>query len=73
DFSQIGQTLEDYQSSEKKRIIANDDHSLTFHASHSPQREVEVLQDQLLHLLEQDADLLPRDIIVMVADIDSYT
>ncbi|MFN6887320.1 hypothetical protein ACK4SH_37125, partial [Proteus mirabilis] len=73
DFSQIGQTLEDYQSSEKKRIIANDDRSLTFHASHSPQREVEVLQDQLLHLLEQDADLLPRDIIVMVADIDSYT
>lgn len=46
---------------------------MTFHASHSPQREVEVLQDQLLHLLEQDADLLPRDIIVMVADIDSYT
>lgn len=73
DHSQLGKTFETYKSSENKRIISNDDHSLTFHASHSPQREVEVLQDQLLHLLEQDPELLPRDIIVMVADIDSYT
>lgn len=73
DFSQLGTTLETYECSENKRVISPDDHSLTFHASHSPQREVEVLQDQLLHLLEQDPELLPRDIIVMVADIDSYT
>lgn len=73
DFSQLGVTFETYKSSEKKRIISLNDNSLTFHASHSPQREVEVLQDQLLHLLEQDPELLPRDIIVMVADIDSYT
>lgn len=73
DFSQLGTTLKTYECSEKKRVISPDDHSLTFHASHSPQREVEVLQDQLLHLLEQDPELLPRDIIVMVADIDSYT
>ena len=73
DFSQLGTTFNSYKNSENKRIISLDDNSLTLHASHSPQREVEVLQDRLLHLLEQDSELLPRDIIVMVADIDSYT
>lgn len=73
DFSQLGTTFETYKHSENKRIISLDDNSLTFHASHSPQREVEVLQDRLLYLLEQEPDILPRDIIVMVADIDSYT
>ncbi|ROW55569.1 hypothetical protein C3E80_21365, partial [Cronobacter malonaticus] len=40
---------------------------------HSPQREVEILHDQLLQMLEADPQLTPRDIIVMVADIDSYS
>ena len=34
---------------------------------------MEVLHDQLLTMLAQDPSLTPRDIIVMVADIDSYT
>ncbi|WP_109077624.1 exodeoxyribonuclease V subunit gamma [Aggregatibacter kilianii] len=49
------------------------DRTLTFHACHSMMREVEVLQDYLLHLLQQEPDLTPKDIIVMVADIDKYT
>ncbi|MFS9539415.1 exonuclease V subunit gamma, partial [Klebsiella pneumoniae] len=50
-----------------------DDRSLSIHVCHSPQREVEVLHDRLLAMLEADPTLTPRDIIVMVADIDSYS
>jgi exodeoxyribonuclease V gamma subunit len=48
------------------------DHSVCFHVAHSPQREVEVLHDQLLHRFNQDHGLQPRDVIVMVPDIDLY-
>ncbi|HHT7854991.1 TPA: exodeoxyribonuclease V subunit gamma, partial [Pasteurella multocida] len=44
-----------------------------FHSCHSPMREVEVLHDYLLHLFQQDSTLTPKDIVVMVADIDKYT
>ena len=72
DHSQLGKTIESFESSKDKRPISDLDESVTFHSCHSAQREVEVLQDRLLALFEQDADLTPRDIIVMVADIDSY-
>ena len=36
-------------------------------------RELEVLQDQLLTWFEQDTTLMPRDILVMVPDIDTYS
>jgi exodeoxyribonuclease V gamma subunit len=48
------------------------DHSIRFHVTHSAQREVEVLHDQLLARFSADPDLRPRDIIVMVPDIDAY-
>ncbi len=48
------------------------DASIRFHVAHSPQREVEILHDQLLAACNADASLRPRDIIVMVPDIDSY-
>src|SRR5699024_4504406 len=43
-----------------------------FHITHSAQREVEVLHDQLLACFNADPSLKPRDIIVMVPDINSY-
>lgn len=53
-----------------------DTRSLHFHIAHSPQREVEVLHDQLLALFEQAAcdghPLSPRDVMVMVPDIRTY-
>lgn len=58
-------------SSHKQRLDP-DDRSLTLHVCHSPQREMEVLHDQLLAMLESDPRLTPRDIIVMVPDIDNY-
>ena len=48
------------------------DQSIRFHIAHSAQREVEILHDQLLERFSAEPDLRPRDIIVMVPDIDSY-
>ncbi len=49
-----------------------DDDSIVFHIAHGPQREVEILHDQLLAAFSADPELRPRDIIVMVPDIDRY-
>ncbi|MBK8637856.1 MAG: exodeoxyribonuclease V subunit gamma [Chromatiaceae bacterium] len=48
------------------------DGSIRFHLAHGPQREVEILHDQLLAAFNADPTLTPRDIIVMVPDIDTY-
>ncbi|GHA93897.1 exodeoxyribonuclease V subunit gamma [Modicisalibacter luteus] len=48
------------------------DDSVVFHVAHSAQREVEILHDQLLAAFSADPTLRPRDVIVMVPDIDSY-
>ena len=53
--------------------LAPNDRTLTCHACHSPMREVEVLHDYLLQLFQQEPTLTPKDIVVMVADIDQYT
>ena len=68
-----GVSLEEYSRSDNKRLLEPNDTSVTFHVCHSPQREVEILHDRLLAMLEADPTLTPRDIIVMVADIDSYS
>ena len=48
------------------------DHSLRFHVAHSALREVEILHDQLLAAFDADPSLRPRDILIMVPDIDAY-
>ncbi|WP_367255703.1 exodeoxyribonuclease V subunit gamma [Pseudomonas sp. stari2] len=48
------------------------DQSIRFHIAHSAQREVEILHDQLLARFSANPALRPRDVIVMVPDIDSY-
>lgn len=68
-----GRSAEEFARSDKKRELDPNDRSLTVHLCHSPQREVEVLHDRLLAILDDDPTLTPRDIIVMVADIDSYS
>ncbi|RTE85843.1 MULTISPECIES: exodeoxyribonuclease V subunit gamma [Gammaproteobacteria] len=51
---------------------SRDDNSVSFHICHSIQREVEVLHDQLLAAFAKDDTLRPRDIMVMVPDVDAY-
>ncbi len=48
------------------------DQSVRFHLAHSPQREVEILHDQLLAHFSADPQLRPRDVIVMLPDINTY-
>ncbi len=48
------------------------DRSLRFHVAHSAQREVEILHDQLLARFSADPTLRPREIIVMVPDVNAY-
>lgn len=57
-------------------LLERVDDSMVFHVAHSRQREVEILHDQLLARFEaaekNGKPLSPRDIIVMVPDINAY-
>ncbi|URX64529.1 exodeoxyribonuclease V subunit gamma [Luteibacter anthropi] len=57
-------------------MLASGDHSIAFHVAHGPQREVEILHDQLLARFEASTlagdPIRPRDVIVMVPDIETY-
>lgn len=70
--SDILHLLERGQGGYQKSQLDEEDHSIAIHSCHSPMREVQVLFDQLLQLFEQNPDLLPRDIIVMTPEIDTY-
>jgi exodeoxyribonuclease V gamma subunit len=63
------------ETADRQRWRAGDE-SLRFHVAHGAQREVEILHDQLLALFERAAGegrpLAPRDVIVMVPDIQTY-
>ena len=49
-----------------------EDESIRVHSCHGRGRQVEVLRDAILHLLEEDPTLEPRDIIVMCPDIENF-
>lgn len=55
-----------------RTAVAVDDDSIQVHSCHSPMREVEVLQDRILDLLERDPSLTPADILVMTPEIETY-
>ncbi|MCE9935818.1 exodeoxyribonuclease V subunit gamma [Aeromonas salmonicida] len=62
----------DLDSSHHKSPIDPADGSLQIHACHGPMRELEVLHDRLLALFEQDSSLTPKDVVVMMPDVNSY-
>ncbi len=49
-----------------------DDAGMQILSCHSSMREIEVLHDHLLALLNSDPTLTPRDILVMTPDIEAY-
>jgi exodeoxyribonuclease V gamma subunit len=55
-----------------KKVISDADHSVQVHSCHSPLRELEVLYDHLLDWFDKDPELAPRDILVMIPDIEQY-
>ena len=54
------------------RQLAANDTSVSFHLAHSRQREVEILQDNLIAAFAADPTLKPRDVIIMTPDISLY-
>jgi len=59
-------------ASDERPLLAEDDHSVRVHSCHGRGRQVEVLRDAILHLLEDDPTLEPRDIIVLCPDIEAF-
>lgn len=55
-----------------ERTVAPDDRTLALHACHGPARQVEVLREVLVGLLEDDPTLEPRDVVVMCPDVEVY-
>lgn len=55
-----------------KRSVRQGDRSIQIHSCHSPLREIEILHDNILALLEGIDGLTPRDIVVMTPDIETY-
>jgi len=58
--------------SEDRPLLQEHDRSLRIHACHGRARQVEVLRDAILHLLQADPTLEPRDVIVMCPDIETF-
>ena len=57
---------------DRRPLLAAGDDSIRVHSCHGRGRQVEVLRDAVLHLLEDDPSLEPRDIIVMCPDIETF-
>lgn len=54
------------------RRLAKEDRSVQVHSCHGPARQIDVLREVLLGLLQDDPTLEPRDILVMCPDIETY-
>ncbi len=54
------------------RVLAAGDRSVQVHACHGAARQVDVLREVLLGMLQADPTLEPRDILVMCPDIETY-
>jgi exodeoxyribonuclease V gamma subunit len=52
--------------------VAESDRSIQIHNCHSLMREIEVLHNNLLAMFEEDPALAPRDIVVMIPNIEAY-
>lgn len=64
--------LRDRGEQQDVRLVCGHDTSIQIHCCHSPMREVEVLYDRLVDMFDSDPGLAPRDILVMVPDIEAY-
>jgi exodeoxyribonuclease V gamma subunit len=55
-----------------RRPIEAQDTSLQVHAAHGPARQVEVLREVVLGLLDADPTLEPRDVLIMCPDVEVF-
>ncbi len=54
------------------RVIDPTDRSLQVHACHGPARQIDVLREVLVGLLEDQPDLEPRDVLIMCPDVETF-
>lgn len=52
--------------------VAFSDGSIQIHSCHNPLREMEVLYDRMLDWFASDPGLAPRDIVVMMPNVEAY-
>jgi len=60
------------EGGDQRSELSPDDRSIQFHACHGPARQVEVIRDVILDLLDRHDDLEPRDIVIMTPEITTY-
>ena len=60
------------QTTRLSRILRPADRSLQVHACHGRSRQIDVLREVLVGLLQDDPTLEPRDIVVMCPDIETF-
>ncbi len=70
--SNLQQLQYDILNNQLTDVALQYDGTVAVHACHSRMREVQVLKNQLLHVLQTDSDLELRDIVVMAPDIQHY-
>ena len=71
-LSSIQSDILNLRERQEKQEVSSEDLSIQIHSCHSPMREVEVLRDRLLRMFEADPGLLPKDILVMMPDVETY-
>ena len=54
------------------RTLRADDRSVQVHACHGPARQVDVVREVLLGMLQDDPTLEPRDVLVMCPDVETF-
>jgi len=64
--------LRDSGGRDERVVVAPGDRSLLVHACHGPLREMEALYDNLLAMFDELDGLEPRQVLVMIPDIESY-
>ncbi len=61
-----------HKPQDARRKLPPGDDSINFVTCHGPQREVQVLHDQLLAWFDADPTLQPREVMVMVPDMATF-
>ena len=56
----------------KQYTVDRNDNSIRYACNYSHLREVEALQDYLFNLLNESPDIAPRDVIVMMPDVQDF-
>ncbi|VAW40373.1 hypothetical protein MNBD_GAMMA01-1195 [hydrothermal vent metagenome] len=69
-LASIKQDIADLVDNSSANLV--NDNTIQIHSCHNRLREVEIIKDKVLYLLDEDASLNPEDIIVVAPDINDY-